>query len=147
MSGRTLTRKQLQFCLFIVEGLTNSKAYAKAGYKVPATRKALEANASKLLATPSIQTQVAQLRAPVTLKAGITLEFQTNRLLKIEELAIEDKQYSAATGAHALLARLHGLLVDHKTVDIVHHKPARSPVLKDLELSEDDWLRLYKPKD
>jgi hypothetical protein len=137
----------LQFCLLIVEGLTNSKAYAKAGYKVPSTRKALEANASKLLATPSIQAQVAQLRAPAMLKAGISVEFQTNRLLKIEELAIEDKQYSAATGAHALLARLHGLITDHKTVDIVHHKPAKQPVLKDLELSEDEWLRLYKPSE
>ena len=81
------------------------------------------------------------------LKAGITVEFQTNRLLKIEEMAIADKQYSAATGAHALLARLHGLLVDHKQVDITHHKPAREPIMKDLELSEDEWLRLYKPQE
>jgi phage terminase small subunit len=147
MSGRTLTRKQLQFCLLIVEGLTNSKAYAKAGYKVPATRKALEANASKLLATPSIQTQVAQLRAPAIRKTQISLEKLTDELMAITAQARQLEQPAAATGALALVARLHGFLVDHKQVDITHHKPAREPIMKDLELSEDEWLRLYKPQE
>jgi phage terminase small subunit len=146
MSGRTLTARQLKFCLLIVEGSTNAKAYAKAGYKCH-NRMVTEVNASRLLNSAKIQAKIAELRLPAARNAQITVEKLTARLLEIDKAATADGQHAAATAALALVARLNGLITDHKTVDIVHHKPARSPVLKDLELSEDDWLRLYKPKD
>jgi phage terminase small subunit len=145
MPRRTLTAKQFKFCVLIVEGKTQSKAYALAGYKQAKDRHANEANASKLLNTPNIQTKIAELRLPVARKSQITLENLTDELMVHNALAKQLGQVSAATGALALAARLHGLITDHKTVDIVHHKPAKQPVLKDLELSEDEWLRLYKP--
>jgi hypothetical protein len=146
MSGRTLTARQLKFCLLIVEGATNAKAYEKAGYKCN-SRMVTEVNASRLLNSDKVQAKIAELRLPAARNAQMTVERLTARLLEIDKAATADGQHAAATGALALVARLNGLLVDHKTVDITHHKPARSPVLKDLELSEDDWLRLYKPKE
>jgi hypothetical protein len=131
--------------MLIVKGETQSKAYKLAGYKTT-TRQTTEVNASKLIRTPSIQTKLAELRLPALQKTGISVEMLTEELLVHNALAKSLGQVAAATGALALAARLHGLLVDHKTVDITHHKPAKTPVLKDLELSEDEWLRLYNPQ-
>jgi hypothetical protein len=143
-SGNTLTARQLKFCLAIVEGNTNAKAYAKAGYKCN-SRQVTEVNASRLLKSAKVQAKIAELRLPATRKAGITLEWLTEEARQNIEFARHCEQPAAVTGALALLAKLHGHITEHKTVDIVHHKPAKQPVLKDLELSEDEWLRLYKP--
>ena len=70
----------------------------------------------------------------------------TDDLFHIRDLAVKDGQHSAAVAALTLIAKMHGLLIDQKQVDIVHHKPAESQSIKDFELSEDEWLRLYKPE-
>jgi hypothetical protein len=144
MSHTTLTAKQLKFCLMIVKGETNAKAYQLAGYKTT-SRKVTDVNASKLLNTDRIQTKIAELRLPATQKAGITLSWLTDEAKQNIQFAKQCEQPAAVTGALALLAKLHGHMVEHKTVDITHHKPSRTPLPKDIELSEDEWLRLYKP--
>ena len=144
MSRRTLTPKQERFCLLIVKGETNSKAYDLAGYQT-SSRRVTEVNASKLLRSPSIQAKIAELQRYAAQKALINLESLTEDLLRLRERSVELEQMSAAISAHALLARLHGLLVDHKTVDVVHHKPAPLPT-KQLELTEDEWRRQFDKK-
>jgi phage terminase small subunit len=142
----TLTAKQERFCLLIVKGEVQTKAYLKAGYKTHSL-KTTEANASRLAGNAKVQLRIADLRAKAAQKAGISLETLTDELMSITAQARQLEQPAAATGALALVARLHGLLVDQKQVDIVHHKPAREAVIKDIELSEDEWLRLYKPSE
>jgi phage terminase small subunit len=141
---RTLTGKQERFCLLIVKGETQSKAYELAGYAV-STRQANDVNASKLLSSPKVKARVQELQRYAAQKALISVEMLTERLLEVDRAATEDKQHSAATGALALVARLHGLITDHKHVDIVHHKP--SPIsTKLLELTEDEWRRQFEKK-
>jgi phage terminase small subunit len=145
VSYETLTAKQQRFCLLLVEGLTQTKAYEQAGYATKSIR-VTEANASRLANNAKVVAKIAELRAVAHKKTAISLESETQRLLELERLATNDGQFSAAINAHALIARLHGLITDHKTVDITHHKPARQPT-KAIELTEDEWLRLYKPKE
>jgi len=143
---KPLTVRQERFCLLIIKGETGTKAYVKAGYAASNTNIAKVA-ASRLLTNVNVQARIADLRARAAQKASISLEKLTDELMAITAQARQLDQPAAATGALALVARLHGLLVDHKQVDITHHKPAREPIMKDLELSEDEWLRLYKPQE
>jgi Terminase small subunit len=144
MTVGTLTAKQERFCLLLVKGLTQTKAYEQAGYKTKG-KHVTEANASRLANNAKVVERMAFLRGQLVKKTGVSLESETRRLLEIEDMAVRDGEYSPAISAHALLARMHGLINEHKTVDIVHHKPAKEAVMKDIELSEDEWLRLYKP--
>jgi len=146
MSEKPLTPRQERFCLLIIKGETQSKAYTKAGYKI-ASQRIAEVNACQLMKTPRVQRRIALLRQNAAKKASISLETLTADAFAIRDLAMRLEEPAAATGALALAARLNGFLVDHKHVDITHHKPAREPVMKDLELSEDEWLRLYKPQE
>jgi phage terminase small subunit len=140
----TLTAKQERFCLFIVEGETQSKAYVKAGYSA-ATNQIARINSTRLLATDNVSARVRELQSKALTKSIISVETLTARLLEIDKAATADGQHSAATGALALAARLHGLLVEHKQVDIMHHKPAPLPT-KQLELTEDEWKRQFEKK-
>jgi phage terminase small subunit len=141
----TLTAKQERFCLLLVKGLTQTKAYEQAGYAAQA-QTTMEANACRLANNEKVMARMAELRGQLAVKTRVSLESETERLLEIDKAATADGQYGAAVAAHALVARLHGLITDHKTVDITHHKPARQPT-KAIELTEDEWLRLYKPKE
>jgi hypothetical protein len=141
---RNLTGKQERFCLFIFKGETQSKAYEKAGYKT-GTRQTNDVNASKLLRYPNVAARVAELRGNAVVKAGISLESLTSDALAIRDLAMRKEEPASATGALTLVARLHGFLVDHKTVDIMHHKPAPLPT-KLLELTEDEWKKQFEKK-
>jgi phage terminase small subunit len=143
---KPLTAKQLKFCLLIVEGETQSKAYKLAGYKTQGEI-TTAANASRLANSEKVAAKITELQSKAAKKTGITVENLTEELMIHNAMAKQLGQIAAATGALALAARLAGLLVDHKTVDITHHKPARTQGLKDIDLSEDEWLRLYKPSE
>jgi phage terminase small subunit len=134
-----------RFCQGIAKGLSATEAYLRAGYT--GRGNVAEVSASQILRNLQVKSRLAELAAKAAQKHEITVEKLTNDLLQVRDLAVADKQFAAATGAIALVARMHGLLVDQKHVDIVHHKPAKEAVMKDIELSEDEWLRLYKPSE
>jgi hypothetical protein len=129
-----------RFCQGIAKGLSATEAYRQAGYK--GNGHSAEQGAHQLMRNSEVQVRIGELQRNAAIKAEISLESLTKRLLEIDKAATADGQHAAATGALALVARLHGFLVDHKTVDIIHHKPARQPT-KAIELTEDEWLRLY----
>lgn len=145
MQRSTLTPRQERFCLLVVKGEINSRAYEQAGYNV-VNRNSADASASTLLRNPKIEARIAELQRGAAQKVQISVENLTADLADVFRAAMKAEEFSSAVAAHALAARLNGLLVDHKTVDIVHHKPARQPT-KAIELTEDEWLRLYKPGD
>jgi hypothetical protein len=124
---------------FVARGNATA-AYKAAGYKGKGN--CAEAGAAQVLRGIKVQNRIAELRERAAQKTLITVEKLTNDLLQIRDLAVRDRQYSAAASALALVAKMHCFLVDRKEVDIVHHKPSRVP-LKNVELSEQEWLRLY----
>jgi ATP phosphoribosyltransferase len=136
MTGRTLTARQLKFCLLIVEGETQARAYAKAGYKTT-SKGVTEVNACRLLKNAQVQQQIALLQANAATRSAISVESVTRNVMRIADKAEADGQWSSAWGAHALVARLHGLITDKKEVEVTH-RPAPLPT-KAIELDESDW--------
>jgi hypothetical protein len=135
-----LNPRQERFCQAIVEGKPASRAYVEAGYST----RSPDQEASNLVRNPKVASRLAELQAKAVQKHEITMERLTEDLLGVYADARKNGQYSAAVAAHALIARMHGFVVDRAQVDIVHHKPARLPTRK-LELTEAEWLRLYSP--
>jgi hypothetical protein len=87
---RPLTPKQEQFCLLIVYGyegefITQDRAYRLSYNCKKMSNKAIWVEASRLLANPRIALRVAQLRNAVAIKAGITVENETEKLELIYE--------------------------------------------------------------
>jgi hypothetical protein len=105
-----------------------------------------DAAAARLLRNVRVKAALAELQGEAAKKTLVTVENLTRDAFEIRDLAVRDGQFSAAVAALTLAARLNGMLVDHKQIDVTHHKPARTPQLKDLELSEDEWKRLYAPR-
>jgi phage terminase small subunit len=131
-----------RFCQGIAKGLSAVESYRRAGYK--AQGHGAEVSASQILTNLEVQGRIDELQQRAVLKHEITVDSLTRDLLFVRDNALRTDQNAAAVAALTLLAKIHGFLVDHKTVDIVHHKPARQPT-KQLELTEDEWLRLYDP--
>lgn len=68
-------------------------------------------------------------------------------LVELEEArvsALEADQPGAAVNATIGKARLLGLLIDRKEVDMVMHRPAPLPT-KAIELDEAEWIRQFDP--
>jgi phage terminase small subunit len=131
-----------RFCQGIAKGLSATESYRRAGYK--GNGHVAEAGASEILRNPEVANRLAELQAKAAVRHEISMESLTRDLLFIRDNALKTDQNAAAVAALALVARMHGFVVDRAQVDIVHHKPARLPT-KQLELTEDEWLRLYNP--
>jgi hypothetical protein len=73
-----------------------------------------------------------------------TIEDIVAKLEKIYQVAFQcdPPQLSAGVAAQMGIAKLLGLYVDQKQVNIVHHKPSLLPT-KHLELSEEEWKRQF----
>jgi len=135
-----LTPRQQRFCLLIVEGETQVKAYQLAGYSVKGERVAA-VNASKLLTNANIQSFIAQQQAKAAERNVVTVESITANLERISRKAEDAGSFGPAAIAQGMIAKLNGLMVDRSEVT-VSHKPAPLPT-KILELSEQDWVRQF----
>jgi phage terminase small subunit len=142
MPASPLNPRQQNFVRLVAQGRSGREAYQKV-YRVK--DRVADAAAARLLANVKVAAALRELQGQAVKKTLVTVETLTRDAFEIRDLAVKDGQHSAAISALALAARLNGLITDRKEIDIVHHKPARSPVLKDLELSEEEWLRLYAP--
>ena len=144
MSGNQrfkLTPRQERFCLLIVEGEGQSKAYEMAGYSVASPRIAA-VNASQLMTKPNIQGRVAQLQAQAANRTVITVESLTADLIDIKNKALAAESFGPAVMAVQTIGKLNGLMVDRSESVVVHHRPAPLPT-RVLELSEADWIRQF----
>jgi phage terminase small subunit len=135
-----LTPKQKRFCLLIVEGETQSKAYQLAGYAVKGERVA-SANASQLLDKPNIQAFIAEQQQQAANRTLVTVESITANLERICANAERAGSFGPAVAAQQVIARLHGLLIEKSEVSVMH-RPAPLPT-KIIELSEADWIRQF----
>ena len=141
MNDFKLTPKQMRFCLLIVEGESQSKAYELAGYSLgrPAT---VNANASRLANNDNIRKQIEKLQGMAAQKAIITVESLTQDLIEIKAAALKAESFGPAVMAVQTIAKLNGLMIERTEAVITHHRPAPLPT-KVLELSEADWVRQF----
>ena len=139
-----LNPRQERFCILICKGEALTKAYALAGY-VTKSNEVAKVNASRLLTHAPVRARIAELQQMAALRTSIDLEFLTRRLLDITDKAEVAMQFAAAKECVALIAKMHGFLVERSEVSI-SHRPAPLPTAV-LELSEQDWLRQFSRAD
>ena len=125
-----LTPKREAFAQAVASGMTQSDAY-RAAYKVRPDTKPGSVNvaASKLMSDATIRQRVAELREPVAKKAQITLESHLEDLLKLRDMASEEKQYSAAITAEVARGKASGVHVERSEVTGKDGSPLRPPEL------------------
>ena len=107
-----ITPKQEAFCLGIVEGKTVLDAYKAAGYQPKATDQTRQQAASRLLASKEVASRISELRAPAAKKASLTLESHLEDLQRLRNMAVKEKQYSAAISAEVSRGKASGFYVE-----------------------------------
>lgn len=107
-----LTRHQLAFIAGVAEG----KSYLDAYCAVYKTDKVFHAErvrrAGELAKEPKVAAELARIRARAREKCVYTVEDAVAEAEMVRQLAMEEKQAAAATGAISLKAKLLGLLTD-----------------------------------
>ena len=142
MPQQLLNPRQHKFVRAIMNGATQSAAYKAAGYKA-ATPNAAESNASRLIRNDRIKAALAAARERPMAAAAYTVDTIITELEEARQGAQMDGQWAAAVAASGMKARILGLLIERKQVDVMHHKPALSS--QQLELSVEEWQRQFGP--
>lgn len=106
-----------QFCRLVAEGLSATKAYAETHPGTNSLRTSSKA-ASNLLKKPEIAARVAELRAVGAEKVGDTIATMAAQLDEDRKFAREQNSPSAAVAATVAKAKLLGLYVEKKDVQI-----------------------------
>tara|TARA_R110000782_G_scaffold55229_6_gene116503 strand:- start:3803 stop:4225 length:423 start_codon:yes stop_codon:yes gene_type:complete len=110
---KVCTSKEEKFAQSLAGGMTQSDAYRNA-YDVSKSTKSETINQSccRVLSRPHVSARVAELRAPIVAKVGITLENHIQRLQDLSEKAEAAGQYSAAIKAEESRGKACGLYVE-----------------------------------
>ena len=111
-----LTQKQEAFALAYIETGNASEAYRRAYDTSGMSEKSINENASKLLNHAKVAPRIAELRAPVVEKAGLTLEKHLDDLLRLRNMAVKDAKWSAAIQAEIARGKAAGLYVERTEV-------------------------------
>ncbi|RWI88651.1 MAG: Terminase small subunit [Mesorhizobium sp.] len=138
-----LNIRQERFCLLLVEGLPQSRAYIEAGYA--ARGNAAEVEASKMVRLPKVAARVAELQAAAARRSEITVDDLVAELEDMRKLAIACKNPAAGVAAVMGKAKLLGLIIDKAEIEATVRKPAREPA-DDKRMSLEEWERRFRPK-
>jgi hypothetical protein len=130
-----LSPKQHKFVQAIIKGSTIQEAYGKAGYNTGSH------NAARLKDKEAVRSAIKAARAEAAARTVATAAQIAEDLDEIRLLAISDGQYAAAVAAALGRAKILGLYVDRREVEILH-RPAPLPT-NVLELTEDQWRRQF----
>jgi phage terminase small subunit len=120
--------RQELFAQLLAQGKSKTEAYAMAGYERD------RHNAARLTTKDHIAQRVAELQRGAAERVQVTVSDLVSAADEIRELAIRDKQYSAAVGAVKEIGVLTGLRVDRREVG----KPGDFEHLSDDELAK--WI-------
>lgn len=119
---RKLTLKQENFCqAYIRKGGTGqgAEAYLLAYDVKPGTKRmSVRAAASKLLAEPRIKNRIEELREKIRKRHNLQVDDIMAELDENRDLALREKQASAATQATMGKAKVAGFLIDKMQVDV-----------------------------
>jgi phage terminase small subunit len=142
MSQQLLNPHQHKFVRGILKGLTQAEAYKAAGYKAK-SRAVADTNAARLIRSDRISAALASARAAPMAAAQVTVDTIVAELEEARQGAQMDGQWAAAVAASGMKARVLGLVIEKRQVDVLHHKPALHS--QALELSIDEWQRQFAP--
>ncbi|KAB2798967.1 terminase small subunit [Brucella anthropi] len=98
------------FAQGLAKGMSADEAYQKAGYKPH------RGNASTLRTNQNILDRVAELQGKAAQKVAVTVESLATELEEARQIAIEEKQSSAAVSATMGKAKLFGLGTENRKI-------------------------------
>lgn len=120
-----LTPKQEAFVAAYLETGNATEAYRQAYDVKPGTKEATMNRAAKALIDNSkIAARIQELRAPVLEAAKLTLEKHLDDLLRLRNMAVKDKKWSAAIQAEIARGKAAGHYVDRHE----HGGPGGGPI-------------------
>jgi phage terminase small subunit len=119
-----LTVKQEVFAKAYIETGNASEAYRRAYNVSPGTKpNTVEKRACELLKHGKVAGRIAELQAAHQKRHDITVDSLTEMLKEDRELARTQGEPGAAINAVLAIAKLHGLLIDSKNVNLnANHK-------------------------
>jgi phage terminase small subunit len=116
---KKLTIKQENFCQVYVQKASGFEAYRLAYDVQPGTKAVtVRVSASKLLKEPHIQHRIEQLREKVRKRHQLKIDDIMAELDENRDLALKERQASAATMATMGKAKVAGFLIDKMQVDV-----------------------------
>lgn len=112
-----LSPQRERFAQAVASGMNQSDAY-RAAYKVREGTKlvSVNQNASRLMADVNVMSRVAELRAPAAKKATITLESHLADLQRLRNMAVKEKQFSAAITAEVARGKAAGVHIERADI-------------------------------
>lgn len=117
MSGLTVKRER--FAQQYVRTGNAFEAYKKSFTYAPTTKSAtLRREATRLLADPKVAARIEELREKLRKRHELRLDDLMAELDENRDLALKEKQSSAATQATMGKAKLGGFLIDKVAVDV-----------------------------
>jgi hypothetical protein len=112
MTGPLRNARHEKFVQLLLEGKDATAAHAESGY----TRD--DANAARLKANPAVQARLAELQAEIANETKITTASLLAELEDARKKATDLEQLSAAVRAIESKARISGLLVEKKQIEV-----------------------------
>ena len=103
-----MNNRKRSFAFGYLSDENGTKAAIRAGYSEKSARQ----QAFRLLRDVAIKAEIERLRALHRDRLNVTVERLTAQFHEDRDLAIKNKQPSAAVQADTALAKLHGLMVD-----------------------------------
>jgi phage terminase small subunit len=115
-----LTPKQEKFAREVASGKNQSDAYREAYDAGKMKASSINVNASKLMADAKVAQRVADLRKPIAAKAQMTLESHLRDLMMLRNMAVKEKQISAAISAEIARGKAAGVHIERTAVEVTH---------------------------
>ena len=107
-----LTPKRIAFAEAVASGKNQVDAYRSAFGPHKMMAKTAQEAASRIMADSNVQAKVAELRAPIAMKAQITLESHLEDLQRLRNMAAKEKQYAAAIAAEIARGKAAGVHIE-----------------------------------
>lgn len=106
------TAKKEKFAQCVASGMNQSDAYREAYEVGPKTKpETVNQAASRIMANSKVTARVAELRKPIVEKAQMTLEGHLRDLMMLRNMAVKEKQISAAIAAEVARGKASGIHV------------------------------------
>lgn len=109
-----LTEKQESFCRAYIETGNKSKAYRQAYDADGMAMATINNEAYMMFKNHDISMRVIELQEEMAERHAVTVDSITLELDTAKDLALEEKQPAAMTGAITAKAKLHGLMIEKK---------------------------------
>jgi Phage terminase, small subunit len=134
-----LTDRERNVCQYLVGGMTQRAAFAKAGYAQGTAE-------SRVLERPAVIRYIEELRERAITRFDYSIENLCARLEHIAYCALAAGEFAPAVSATMGIAKMMGHLADRTEIEMhIISKPAREPT-KEVTLSPEEWQRQFTPK-